>query len=190
MAACEFYRDAGFAEDAVKWSIEMIELRYDSPSLWIVAGLSKNDDFETVIEYVKASLNELGFPHLKEQEALLNYRYFCVNQLARNENIAENLRILRDLDDLGEFAMLFWAWADFFHYNQTYTHYADGMNRENAEEFVVEKARIWLEQHQLPAECFMLFWKKPIHPYICLAEKLKSVSVRDSRTPTHKGEWS
>ena len=47
-------------DGSIDWAIDMVELGYNTPSLLMLAGLTKPTNYFHAIEYLKAALNELN----------------------------------------------------------------------------------------------------------------------------------
>ena len=46
--------------ESIDWAIEMMELGYESPTLYMLASFNKPTNFFVVIDYVKDTVKELG----------------------------------------------------------------------------------------------------------------------------------
>ena len=52
----------GHGDKCVDWAIEMAELGYDSPHLFMLAGITKPTNYSECAAYLKTALMELGIP--------------------------------------------------------------------------------------------------------------------------------
>jgi hypothetical protein len=140
-------------DDCVDWALEMIFLGYDSPNLFILAGLQKPTNYFESIDYLKKALKELGIEILNGDKAVLSYASYFINKIAEGEDIRQNLKKVyqycqsRDYEKLVyDFYLLYWAWDD-FDYGQEYTPYWEEANPLNIENIVVNVAKKWVENH-------------------------------------------
>jgi len=141
--------------DCIDWAVEMIELGYESPTLYMLASFYKPTNYAEVIDYVKEAVKELGLEMKTGKEAILSYASYYVHQIAKGEKVRENLNKLyacsqqeiREEDFLFDFCLLYWAWDD---YDDNYDHspYWDKEEGENFEKVVIEKAKEWIEQNK------------------------------------------
>src|SRR6188768_4047904 len=75
--------------DAIDWAIEMLLLDYETPSLLILAGLSKPVySFETE-NYLLSSLKELNLQIPERHEAILNYCKDFIREISASENVKD-----------------------------------------------------------------------------------------------------
>jgi len=140
-------------DDSIDWALDMMRLGYETPSLLILAGLSKPTNVYEAESYLVSSLSELGIDIPNREEALYEYCKYFVTRLARAENIRDNLlrlyQVARDeLDDksLFDFYLLYWAWDD-LDYSPDYQHYWNGATIDNIESIVIDTAKRWLQKH-------------------------------------------
>ncbi len=145
--------------DAIDWAVDMLKLGYETPSLLILAGISKPTDFYESENYLKSSLRELNLKLFKREDAILNYCAFYIEKMAIGENVKDNLyhiyNIANSIDDnkhIYKFYLLYWAWGD-FDYGQEYSPYWGKSNPSNIEQVVIEEAKKWL--------CLPLLAKSP-----------------------------
>lgn len=141
--------------ESIDWAIEMMELGYESDSLFMLAGFNKPTNYFEVIDYVKDTVSELGLQMKTGDDATLSYASYYVNQIAKKEGIRENLTELykfcqmRDYEDLVyDFYLLYWAWDDLDYEDNEYNHYWDGARRSNIEQIVVQEAKMWIEKNE------------------------------------------
>lgn len=60
-------------DDCIDWAIEMLELNYETPSLLILAGLTKPTNQFEVRDYLKKALSELKLDEKNGDNATLSY---------------------------------------------------------------------------------------------------------------------
>lgn len=141
--------------ESIDWAVEMMELGYESPSLFMLAGFNKPTNYFEVIDYVKDTVSELGLKMKTGDDATLSYASFYVHQIAKKERIRENLTELykfcqmRDYEGLVyDFYLLYWAWDDLDYEDNEHNHYWDGARRSNIEQIVVQEAKMWIEKNK------------------------------------------
>jgi hypothetical protein len=141
-------------DDAVDWAVEMISLGHETPSLLILAGLSKPTNYFETVDYLKATLNELHLELKTSDEAVLSYSSYYIEQIAKGNNVRQNLARVYEFCQLKDykksiydFFLLHWAWGDFDYGNQ-YTDYWPTATNENIESVVISTADKWLKQNK------------------------------------------
>lgn len=139
--------------ESIDWATEMIELGYESRTLYMLASVNKPANYFEVIEHVKNAVEELGLKLRDGDDAILSYASYYVHQIARGEKIRENLTELykfcqkRDYEELVyDFYLLHWAWDD-LDYEEN-NHYWEGARRNNIEQIVVNEAKNWIEKNR------------------------------------------
>jgi hypothetical protein len=150
-------------DDCVDWAIEMLQLGHETPSLLILAGLSKPTDQFEVRNYLKSALDELALAEKTGDDATLSYSSYYINKICRGEDVKRNLEMVyefckaRDYEKLiFDFYLLRWAWAD-LDYGNNYQSYWPDAHKANIERIVIETASKWISdnekhyaQHKLP----------------------------------------
>jgi hypothetical protein len=58
-------------DQAIDWAVEMLSLGYETPSLLILAGISKPTNFFEAEKYLLRSINELGIELPEEHDAIV-----------------------------------------------------------------------------------------------------------------------
>jgi hypothetical protein len=156
------YKVASFSEvpdyntdECIDWALEMVSLGYNTPSLIIMAGLSRPTNYFQTVEYLKQALTELKFEILHGDKAILSYCSYYITKMSQSENIRENLKEVykfcqsRDYEKLiYDFYLLYWAWDDIDH-GQEHTPYWEDANKENIQTIVVNTATKWIAKNQI-----------------------------------------
>jgi hypothetical protein len=142
-------------DESIDWAIEMIELGYESSTLYKLASVSKPANYFETIQYVKKAVPELGLTLKIGDDAILSFASFFVQQIAAGERIRENLTELyefckkRDYEELVyDFYLLYWAWDRLDCDDSNYSGYWDGAGRENIGRIVVREAKKWIEKNR------------------------------------------
>lgn len=141
--------------ESIDWAIEMMELGYESPTLYMLASFNKPTNYFEVIDYVTDTVKELGLELKSGDDAVLSYASYYVYQIAKGQKVRENLTELykfcqmRDYEDLVyDFYLLYWAWDDLDYEDNEYNHYWDEARRANIEQIVVDEAKKWIEKNK------------------------------------------
>lgn len=136
--------------DAIDWAVDMLMLGYDSPSLLILAGISKPTTYYESEGYLKKSLEELNISVPASEEAIIRYCTYYIDKIAKAENVKENLyhihNISNSIDDnrsIFNFSLLYWTWGD-FDCGEKYSHYWENADISNIEQIVISEAEKWL----------------------------------------------
>ena len=137
-------------DEAVDWAVEMLVRGYDTPSLLILAGLSKPTDQWEALGYLQAAVRELGLSFDDQEAAALRYARYLVGQVAAGHRAALK-ELHREYYDafsglyLQDFISLHWAWED-FDLGDTYSPYWPDATPSTIEQLAIAKARQWLEE--------------------------------------------
>ena len=141
--------------ESIDWAVEMMQLGYDSPTLYMLAGINKPTNYFEVIDYVTDTVKELGLEMKSGDNATLSYASFYVHQIAKEKAIRENLTELykfcqmRDYEELVyDFYLLYWAWDDLDDEDNDFNHYWDVARRENIEQIVIDVAKKWIDKNK------------------------------------------
>jgi hypothetical protein len=142
-------------DESVDWAIEMMELGYESPTLFMLASFTKPTNYFEVIGFLKDTIEELGLEMKSGEDATLSYASYYVHQIANGQKVRENLTELyrfcqmRDYEQLVyDFYLLYWAWDDLDYEDTEYNYYWDGVRRNNIEATVIEEAKKWIEKNK------------------------------------------
>ena|SRR2546425_13177268 len=142
-------------DESVDWAIDMISLGYDTPSLLILAGLSKPTNFFETENYLLETLKELSVELPVKEIALRNYYRYFITLIADSVDVKENLYQLYKIAGtqpenkaIFDFYLLYWAWDDFDSGN-TYTHYWQDATAESIEKLTIAKAKEWLKENYI-----------------------------------------
>jgi hypothetical protein len=141
-------------DDCVDWAIEMLQAGHETPSLLILAGLSKpTNHFETK-EYLRKALSELKLDEKTGDSATLSYSSYYITKIANGENVKTNLgRVYefckaRDYEKvIFDFYLLYWAWGDLDYGNEYQSYWPDADER-NIERVVIETAQNWIRDNK------------------------------------------
>lgn len=141
--------------ESIYWAVEMMELGYNSPTLYMLAGINKPTNYFEVIDYVTDTVSELGLEMKSGDNATLSYASFYVHQISKAKEIRRNLTELykfcqmRHYEELVyDFYLLYWAWDDLDYEDNEYNHYWYGARRENIEQIVIDVAKKWIEENK------------------------------------------
>lgn len=137
-------------DDCVDWAIEMLQLGYETPSLLILAGLTKPVNQFEVRDYLKRALSELQLDEKTGDDATLSYSSYYIIQIAQGKDVKRNLRMVyefckaRDYEKLiYDFYLLYWAWDD-LDFGNGYQAYWPDADKNNIQEIVIQTAKRWL----------------------------------------------
>jgi hypothetical protein len=146
--------EQGDINESIDWAIEMMELGYESPTLYMLASFSKPANYFEIINYVRDAVLELGLELKFGEEASLSFASYYVNQIVKGDNVRENLSELhrfceiRDYEDsVFDFSLLYWAWDQLDYEDIRHNHYWQGARRTNIEMIVRKEAKRWIERN-------------------------------------------
>lgn len=138
--------------EAVDWALDLLLREHDTPSLCILAGLSKPVDQLEALGYLLASLRELGLRCDSGEAAWWRYARYLVGQLAAGQQVARTLGQLGDWCLHSEYESQFWsflrledAWRD-FDFGETFSYYWPEARPATIEQLVVAQAQQWLAE--------------------------------------------
>lgn len=139
---------------AVDWAVEMLTLGYETPSVLILAGISKPTSFFEAEKYLLNSLNELGIVLPERHEAIIGYCKHFIEEIGKSVSVKTNLyklykiaQTIRDENSVFDFYLFYWAWSD-LDYGQIYQHYVPEATKDNIEILLIKRAKKWLKDHQ------------------------------------------
>jgi len=122
-------------DHAIDWALEMLSRGYETPSLVILAGISKPTNFFEAEKYLLASLNELGIVLPEKQDAIVRYCRTFIEKIAKSIHVKTNLKALYSTGltfdhekPIFDFYLLYWAWGD-LDYGETYQLCSTGNKR-------------------------------------------------------------
>jgi len=150
------YMDQLNSDDVINWAMEMLDLGFSTPSLYIIASIEKGSSLYEVQPYLEQALNELGLKRKTGREALISYCRYYVNEIADQEKVRENVKTLCDIcirDDYApeiyDFYNLNFAWMD-YEYDPDYpfNHYWEGATAKNIRRICIKEAEKWLEKYE------------------------------------------
>jgi hypothetical protein len=141
-------------DDCIDWAIEMLELGHETPSLLILAGLSKPTDYFESANYLKRALEELDIQTKSGEQARLSYGSFYIQNIAEGQRVRANLQGLCNFvisanyeKILFDFYLLHWAWND-LDYNDGVQFYWPDADQKNIESIVVKTAQKWIQTYK------------------------------------------
>lgn len=141
--------------ESIDWAVEMMELGYESPTLFMLASFNKPTNYFEVIGYIKDTIQELKLELKHGDDAVLSYASYYALQIAKGQRVRENLTELykfcqiRDYNALVyDFYLLYWAWDDIDYEDTEYNHYWYGARRENIEQIIIDEANKWIEKNK------------------------------------------
>jgi hypothetical protein len=141
-------------DDCVDWAIEMLQLGHDTPSLLILAGLTKPTNQFEVRDYLKRALIELELEEKTGDDATLSYSSYYITRISKGKDVKRNLGMVyefckaRDYEKLiFDFYLLYWAWAD-LDYGNEYQAYWPDADKSNIEQIVIETAKKWIAENE------------------------------------------
>ena len=141
--------------EGIDWAIEMMELGYESQSLFMLASFNKPTNYFEIIGYIINTVHELGLEMKNGDDAVLSYAGYYVLQIAKGLNVRANLAELykfcqrRNYENLVyDFYLLYWAWDDLDYEIAEFNPYWNGAKRENIEKIVIEIANKWIEKNK------------------------------------------
>jgi hypothetical protein len=141
-------------DDCVDWAIEMLQLGHETPSLLILAGLTKPTNQFEVRDYLKRALSELELDEKTGDDATLSYSSYYITKIAKGEDVRRNLGMVyefckaKDYEKvIYDFYLLYWAWDD-LDYGNEYQAYWENADKSNIEQIVIETAKKWAAENQ------------------------------------------
>jgi hypothetical protein len=141
-------------DDCVDWAIEMLQLGHETPSLLILAGLTKPTNQFEVRDYLKQALSELRLNEKTGDDATLSYSSYYITRIAAEQEVKRNLGMIYEFclkrnyeKIIYDFYLLYWAWGD-LDYGNEYQSYWPDANRSNIEKIVVEAAKKWVLENE------------------------------------------
>jgi hypothetical protein len=155
-------------DECVDWALEMIVLEYNTPSLLIVASLSKPTNYFEAKDYLSKALLELNIKEKHGKEAVLSYASFFIRRLAEPANIRTNLKSVYAFcqsqnyeSNIYDFYLLYWAWDD-FDYDQEYSSYWEGATKDTIEAIVIDTAAKWMAENKALYQLYEATTGKPL----------------------------
>lgn len=140
-------------DQAVDWAGEMLCLGYETPSILILAGISKPANFFETEKYLLESLKELGIKLPEKHEAILGYCKYLIAQISRSISVKANLYALHKVaisidehNSIFDFYLFYWAWDD-LDYGQICQEYVPEATKDNIEELLINRAIEWLNDN-------------------------------------------
>jgi len=153
MLAYRYLKDFDI-DQSIDWAVDMLSLGYETPSLLILAGISKPANFFEAEKYLLSSFDELGFALPEEHEAIVRYCRTFIEKIAKSIDVKRNLKALHTTGlafdyekPIFDFYLLYWAWGD-LDYGETYQDYVPEATKDNIEKIVTNKAIVWLQDNR------------------------------------------
>jgi hypothetical protein len=141
-------------DDCVDWAIEMLQLGHETPSLLILAGLTKPTNQFEVRDYLKRALSELKLSEKTADDATLSYSSYYITRIAAGQEVKRNLGMIYEFclkrnyeKIIYDFYLLYWAWDD-LDYGNEYQSYWPDADKTNIEKIVVETAKKWVLENE------------------------------------------
>ena len=142
------------SDEVIDWALDMLDLNYIDNSLYILASISKGSPFYEVEPYLAKAIENLGLKRRENNEAILSYSRFYVNEIVNGNNIRLNIKTLSDItihegyiDELMVFYNLNFSWLDLeYDPNHQSSHYYEKVvNLSNIEKCCIMESKKWLE---------------------------------------------
>ncbi|MBT2561173.1 hypothetical protein J7E50_10055 [Pedobacter sp. ISL-68] len=153
MLAYRYLKDFDI-DQSIDWAVEMLSLGYETPSLMILAGISKPANFFEAEKHLLSSFNELVIVLPEKHEAIVGYCRTFIEKMAKAIDVKSNLKALYSTGlafdyekPIFDFYLLYWAWCD-LDYGEAYQHYVPEATKDNIKEFVTKKAIGWLQDNR------------------------------------------
>jgi photosystem II stability/assembly factor-like uncharacterized protein len=144
------------ANDVNRKLEELMELGYESLTLYMLSSFSKPANYFEIIKYVTETVDELGLTLKDGEEAILSYAGYYVYQIAKGHKVRENLTEIytfcqsRNYEGLiYDFHLLHWAWDQLDYEDSKFNHYWSGATRANIETIVIEESKKWLKKNEM-----------------------------------------
>lgn len=144
------------SDEVIDWALDMLDLNYTAPSLYILASIEKGSPFYEVLPYLENAISELGLERKPENDALISYCRYYVNEIANHQNVRVNVKTLCDIcndedlaDEIYDYWNLHYAWMDYdYNPNYPFNHYWEGATAKNIERICIEQSEKWLDKYQ------------------------------------------
>lgn len=144
------------SDDVINWALDMLDLNFTVPSLYILASIEKGSPFYDVEPYLEQALSELELKRKTDGEARVSFCRYYINEIANQKNVRANVKALSDIcisedyaDEIYDFYNLNFAWMDFENDpNYPFNHYWDGATAKNIEQICIEEAEKWLDKFE------------------------------------------
>lgn len=141
-------------DECIDWAIEMLQLGHETPSLLILAGLSKPTNEFEVRDYLKSALRELNLDEKTGDAATLSYCGYYIAKIAAGHEVKQSLGIIYEVclaknyeKALFDFSLLHWAWGD-LDYGNDHQHYWPNAYKNNIEQIAIQTAKEWISQNE------------------------------------------
>jgi len=132
-----------------EWTIGLINLGFESDSIYMLASFSKPIAYYEIESYLKKVFSELKLVEKNKLEAEQSILKFHVNQIVNAINVRTNLRLVANYffsyeSDaiIRDFYLLNHAWDDLVELDETY--YYENVDLNTIEKVVIEKAKLWV----------------------------------------------
>lgn len=135
-----------------EWTMGLINLGYESDSIYMLASFSKPIEYYEIESFLKKVFLELELEEKNKFEAEYSFLKYYINQIANSKSVRANLRLVADFfysydSDyiIRDFYLLNYAWDDLKDLGESY--YYDNVNLDTIEKVVIEKAVLWIERN-------------------------------------------
>lgn len=141
-------------DDCIDWALDMLSLGHESPSLLMLAGISKPTSYYEAANYLRDACRELNLEMKTGEDGILSYSSYYITRIALGEQVKTNLALVHKYyrsighqDSIFDFYLLHWAWSD-LEYGLEYQHYWEGATKENIADLTIRRASEWLETNK------------------------------------------
>jgi hypothetical protein len=143
------------SDDVINWALDMLDLDFTAPSLYILASIERGSSFYEIEPYLEQAIMELGLERKVEPNALISFCRYHVNEIANQKNIRANIKLLCNIciqedypNEIYDFYKLNFAWMDYeYDPNYPFNHYWEEATANNIQRICVEQAEIWLDKY-------------------------------------------
>lgn len=140
-------------DETIDWAVEMLMQGLETPSLLILAGISKPAHRNETESYFLNALKELNISFPGKETAIHNFCGHVIRDIANGKNVRDNLEYLyatigAEAEDrsIYDFILLYWAWGD-LDLGNLFNHYWPAAVKENIESIAINLAQNWLSKH-------------------------------------------
>lgn len=135
-----------------EWTIGLINLGFESDSIYMLASFSKPTAYYEIESYLKKVFTELKLVEKNKLEAEQSILKFHVNQIVNAINVRTNLSLVSDFfysfesdTIIRDFYLLNYAWDDLEEFG--ISNYYNNVELNTIKKVVIEKAMLWIEKN-------------------------------------------
>lgn len=144
------------SDEVIDWALDMLDLNFTTSSLYILASIEKGSPFYEVLPYLEEAILELKLKRQIDDDALVSYSRYYVNQIAKDQNVRDNIKKLSNIciqegyaDEIFDFYSLNFAWMDYeSDRDYSYSHYWEGATGTSIQRICIEQAELWLNKYK------------------------------------------